>query len=137
MVRANGRRNWLGCLDVLRYAAIALGGLLAILVGLCLLAPASASASSPYTPTVCGIVVHLSDQRFDTYTVPLNVTQATDSTADVPLSIQRQWQFQVNGGNGQVGSASLTATSAIPANLWNGPVPPFTATAAPLQAGQG
>jgi hypothetical protein len=137
MVRVNSRRGWYGCLSGLRCMAMALGGLLVVVVGLCLLAPASASASSPCTPTQCGIVVHLSDQRFDTYTAPLNVTQATDSTADVQLSIQRQWDFQLNGGNGQVGSASIVATSAIPANLWNGLVPPFTATATPLQAGQG
>lgn len=137
MVRANSRRGWPWCVDVLRDAAMGLGVLLAAIVGLCLLAPASASASSPCTPTVCNIVVHLSDQRFDTYTVPLNVTQATDSNADVPLSIQRQWEFQVNGGNGQVGSASILATSAIPANLWSGLVPPFSATATPLQPGPG
>jgi hypothetical protein len=87
-------------------------------------------------PLLCGIVVHLGDQRFDTYTAPSTDTQATDATADVPLSIQRQWNFQVNGGGGQVRSASIVATSAIPANLWNGPVPPFTATATPLQSGQ-
>jgi hypothetical protein len=135
MVRANSRRGWLGGLDGLRWAAMGLGGLLVVVVGLCLLAPASASASSPCTPTMCGIVVNLSDQRFDTYTAPSNDTQATDSTADVPLSIQRQWNFQLNGGNGQVGSASIVATSAIPANLWNGLAPPFTATATPLQSG--
>jgi len=85
---------------------------------------------------LCGIVVHLSDQRFDTYTAPSNDTQATDSTTDVPVSIQRQWSFQLNGGGGQVNSASIVATSTIPASAWNGPVPPFTATAAPLQSGQ-
>lgn len=94
--------------------------------------PALASCSGPSGP--CSAGLGLGEFEYATDLVPFSPV-TTDSQSDVSVGVQRHWYFQIyNGGPGDVGSASIEATSLRTFSTPT-PPPPFSANAAPLAAG--
>lgn len=117
---------------------MSVGVLLTSAVVLSVIDAQPATASCPTSPTggTCSAVVDLGGFEYAFHGVPFNSVSTSDSVADTALSVQRHWFFSVyNHGSGNVGSASIDATSARTFNVT--PPPPFTAsTTAPLAANQ-